>query len=378
MGTAVVLAICAACRKERNAKPDKEGGVKLPQGWKREGGEPVCAECWRKKYIIRALTFSVAEPLSGSWKALESDLRQMWIQTTAAVNWMTTECYVRDVRRNGEDKMPPMPRIYLYPEARVRFPALPPRSVAALEQTVQRKYRARRYEVVWTAAAALATARYPQPFPISNQGWRISLNEQNQPIVACRIGESNWTLRLKSGARYRRQIAGLQRMAERGEMAIYKAGDGTILVKLVGWLTRTEAKHRTDMLLVRTGKDYLVAALDVVGELLWIENRDDLPGIAAAHRNRLKRFSEDQKAEQQQVPSFAERRTRAAHQYRDRTKSVIQEVCAHLAAFATRRGYGKVLYDDSERWLNWFPYFQLAERLRIALDEHGIEFEKIK
>lgn len=378
MTAVAATATCAHCGKERNAKPDKSGGVKLPHGWKREGGAPVCNECWKERYILRALVFPVAQPLSGSWKDLEADLRKMWVQTTAAVNWMMTECYIRDVRRNGEEKMPPMPRVYLYPEARRRFPDLPSRTVSSLEQTAQRKYRAKRYDVIWTASAALPTARYPQPFPVKNQAWNVTFNQQNQPVITCQISDSLWTLRLKSGPRYSRQIAGLRRMAERGEMAIYKSGDGRILMKLAGWLTRAEAKRRTDALLVRTGKDHLLSALDVKGRRLWVENHDDLPSIAAAHRRRLQRLSEDQEAEQRPVPSFANVRRRAALQYRNRMKSMIQEVCAHLAAFATRRGYGRVLYDDSDRWLDCFPYFELADRLRIMLDEHGIELEKVE
>jgi hypothetical protein len=124
---------------------------------------PVCPECWRKTYLLRALIFPVAEPLSGSWQDLDKDLHAMWSQTTAAANWMMTECYARDVRRvpAAEEKMPPMRRVYLYPEARERFPALPPQSVASLEQVVQRRYRAARYDVIWRSAAALPTMRYP-------------------------------------------------------------------------------------------------------------------------------------------------------------------------------------------------------------------------
>lgn len=375
MSTTPTVAVCSHCKKERNARSDVRGGVRLPQGWKREDGEPVCPECWHKKYILRSLIFPVAEPMSGSWRALETDLRQMWVQTTAAINWMMTQCYVRDVRRTDEQKMPPMPRIYLYPEARIRFPELPPQSLSALEHIVQRRYRARRYEVNWTASATLATARYPQPFPIHNGAWKTSF-QGGVPIVECRIGASSWKLRLKSGFRHQRQIAGLQRMVQQADMAIYRAANGTILVKLVAWLTRTETKQREDVLLVRTGKDRLIEA-GVKGEPFWVENRDDLPGIVAAHRNRLRRLNEDQKAEQRPVPSFGDIRSRAARQYRDRIKSLIQEVCSHLTRFALRRGYAKVLYDDSERWLDSFPYFQLAERLRVMLDEHGIEFEKI-
>jgi hypothetical protein len=52
---------------------------------------------------------------------------------TEAANWMMTELYTHDVQRHGEAKMPPMRRLYLYPEARRRFPGLAPQTVASLE-----------------------------------------------------------------------------------------------------------------------------------------------------------------------------------------------------------------------------------------------------
>lgn len=379
-------AVCADCQRTQKAKPDKRGGIKLPLRWKREqaSSKLYCHLCWRKRYLLRALTFPVASPIrrgeqAGTWKELEADLRPMWATTTAASNWMMTQCYVRDAqpRVSGQEKIPPMPRVYLYPEARVLFPELPPQSIASLEQAVQRKYRAMRFDVSWRSSASLPTMRYPQPYPVPNQRWRFEINEQNQPLVFFRIGETNWELRLKSGFRYRRQIDGLRHMAERGEMAILKANDGTILVKLVGWLTRPSVEAKSaETLFVRTGKDHLLSALDTKGDRLWVENCDQLPRLAAAHRKQLQRFSEDQKAEQRPVPAFQAQRHLAVQKYHRRTHSAIQEVASHLANFAARRRYRQVEYNDTERWLSEFPYFQLEERIKIKLDEKGIAFEK--
>jgi hypothetical protein len=372
-----IVVVCSVCGRTQRAKPDKSGGVKLPRGWKRDAErKAVCPECWRSKLILRALTFGVASPVSGTWKELEAELRPMWDAATRASNWMLTQCYLRDVRREADEKMPPMPPIYLYPEARILFPQLPPRAVAALEQVVQRKYRTKRFDVLWRSAASLPTMRFPQPYAIPNQGWNFRFDD-NRPVVNVRIGEKQWELRLKSGARYRRQIDGLRRMADRGEMAIYKAHDGTMLVKLVGWLTRPPATEKLKgTLIVRTGKDHLLAALDLKGEKIWTENCDHLARWIAEHRKKLRRLSEDQKAEQRPVPSFAARRTAMVDKQHHRMQSAIQEIVAHLVNFATRRRYAKVLYSDQERWLEEFPYFTLEGRIKVKLDEAGIVFEK--
>lgn len=369
--------ICAHCSVRRKAKPAKDGGAKLPLGWKRRDGESICGECWRKAYILRALTFPIAEPLLGSWKELDSALREMWAQTTAASNWIITQCYVRDVRRKDEyAKLPAMPPLYLYPELRILFPALPPQSIVSLEQAMQRKYRAKRYEILWTSSSSLPNMRYPQPFPLHNQSWSVAFDDQNRPVLTARIGDKRWDLRLKSGARYWRQIAGLRRMEQRGELAIYRAHDGAILCKLVGWLRREPSTERSSTLSVRTADDGLLIAIDQKENRVWAENMGHLPGLIAQHAKRMYRFGQDQKAEQRPVASFAHRREQLSRKHAMRMNSVVQEAAAHLANFARRRRIATVLYDDSKRWLDLFPYFALEERIKANLDERGIAFVK--
>ncbi len=149
----------------------------------------------------------------------------MWAATTACANWMMTELYTRDCRRNEQDKMPRMERVYLYPEARIKWPQLPSSSVASIEQTIQRKYRAIRYKVIWTAAASLPAHRYPIPFPVPSKSWSIEVDGES-PVVTARIGERRFQLRLRGGVQYRRQLAAMRQMASgeaaRGELAILR------------------------------------------------------------------------------------------------------------------------------------------------------------
>src|SRR5579864_8435978 len=147
---------CADCQAPRS-KPEK----RLPRGWKRLGETVYCDGCWRKRYLLRAVIIPVAGPVDGSWDQLREGLRKMWRMTTQASNWMVTELFTHDAKRApGDAKMPPMARQYLYPEARKRFPDLPSQSIAALEQAVQSKYRAFRYQTIWTCERSLPTFRY--------------------------------------------------------------------------------------------------------------------------------------------------------------------------------------------------------------------------
>jgi hypothetical protein len=228
------------------------------------------------------------------------------------------------VRRNGEEKMPPMARAYHYPQARTRFPDLPSQSVASLdEQAVQNKYRALRQAVVWTASASLPTHRYPTPFPVPWQGWSATI-EADQTIVSVRIGHARWRLRLKRGPQFRRQMAAFRQIASgeaiAGELAIYER-DG-IVVKMAAWLPREEHKEaRADVLAVKTGKDCLLLAVNAEDKTLWRYNGDHLQRWAAEHRKQLQRWSDDQKYEQRPVPAFTDRREAAARKCRRRMDS---------------------------------------------------------
>jgi len=167
----------------------------------------------------------VASPLDCSWEELRAAIKPMWQETTRASNWMLNEMYARDIRRENQKKMPPMPRIYLYPEAREKFPTLPSSSVASLEQAVQRRYRAKRYEILWTCAATLPTFRYPTPFAIPQKTWHSTI-EDNQPIVSVRIQDARFRLRLKTGTQFRRQYTVFRQVANgtalKGECSLYQ------------------------------------------------------------------------------------------------------------------------------------------------------------
>lgn len=369
---------CAYCAAERTVKVTPGGGPRTPGGWKHHKATYVCGLCWGKRYLLRAVSMPVASPIDCSWEELRTQLKLMWRDTTRCANRIMTECYARDVRRNGQEKMPPMPRIYLYPELRAEFPALPSQTVASLEHACQAKYRAVRYRIVWTAQAALPTYRYPTPFPISSQAWQGRLVE-DRPVVSVRLGEGRVELRLKSGHPFRRQLQAFRLMARgeavTGEAAIYQRGTA-LMVKLVAWLPRPEAPAaREGVLRVSTVKDSLLVAVNAKDEQLWRYHGDHLRRWIAEHRRQLERWSDDQKYENRPVPSFAQRRQRAAGKFGDRMASAAHEIAAQLAGYAARRKFKTVEYDDTERgYVESFPWFRLRALLAEKLDAGGIEF----
>src|SRR6185437_1838213 len=366
---------CAGC-----AISPKTGASRLPAGWKRRGAEVYCRDCWRERYILRAVTLRVAEP-EGGWKALDAALRDARAACTAVANWATCELYARDAKPTGApgERITAMQRVYLYPEVRARWPQLASQTVASLLQAVERKYRARRLDL-WRAKVSLPTYRYPTPLPLHNASWTASLDAGNRPMVSVRIGDQRLSLRLAGGPRYRRQRAQFLALvsgdAVQGEAAILRHGTGPIQIKLVGWFPRREAasaqKPTSGTLYVSTRRDMLLAA--VKSGRVWRYHGDHVRRWSAEHTAQLQRWGDDQKAEERPVPSFAERRERAAAKYHARMDSATHQISAMLASYAQRARCASVAYDDSERgYCPQFPYAELRRKLAEKLDAAGIE-----
>jgi hypothetical protein len=386
MPTAVDVLHCSECHRERKTKATPKGQLRVPTGWHRRKENTYCEECWAKRYLLRAVSMPVAEPVSCSWEDLRGYLKVLWRQTTQASNWIMSQLYVRDVamaaRREGVEKIPGMERVYLYPELRKLYPDLPPQTVASLEQACQKKYRSIRRALHWTCAESLPTFRYPTPVPIHNQSWSVRI-EQDKPIVRVRLApgdEGAVEVRLKSGSQFHRQYKAIRQLARGeaigGEAALYQRGN-RLMLKLVAWLPRDEPRESLpDVLRVVTQKECLLAAINAKDETLWRYNADHLRRWAAEHRQQLQRWAEDQKYEQRPVPSFAGRRAAAARKYRDRMDSATQEIAAQLAAYASRRRFAAVRYDDNERgYLDGFPWYRLRALIAQQVQARGMTFE---
>jgi hypothetical protein len=370
---------CSKCHIE--GKTTATG--RLPRGWKRRDNSAFCKVCWQSAYILRAITIPVAEPLDGTWEDLRIALRAAWAATTQASNWMMTQLYTRDVRRLDQLKMPPMPRVYLYPEARGLFPTLPSQSIAALEQAIQRKYRAMRYQIIWTATSALPSHRYPVPLPIHNQSWAAFI-DNNRPVVSVRMSDRRFRLRLKGGPQFHRQRAAFDQMvsgdAVRGELALYQQRGGPLACKMVAWLPRepksTDAQRCTGTLIVRTESQHFLVAVNEKNETLWVYNGDHLKRWAKEHRRRLQRWAEDSKYEQRPVPAFSERREAAVQKYRNRMLSACHEIAAMIAGYAARGRFGTVRIDDRDRsYCPDFPWLRCRALISEKCDAAGCTCE---
>ena len=105
--------VCSVVPQWKN--PPKSS--RLPSGWKRRADRVFCSACWRKNYVLRAVTIPVASPLDCTWPELNEVLHEMWqsidrerIQGIAARDQqilMAVDCIsLRRIRHVAQMRMP--------------------------------------------------------------------------------------------------------------------------------------------------------------------------------------------------------------------------------------------------------------------------------
>ncbi len=385
------LITCVVCQLERTTEGTRQGVARAPRGWKMLRSQPHCPACKRAAFSLRALILPVAKPEGASWAELRAHLRSLWVETTRCANWMVSELYARDVRRGASDeKLPPMPYVYLYPEARTLFPSLSAQALAALAQDIQRRYRARRSELLWFRSASLPTYTYPVGLTIPTQAWSLEQRD-GRWAVSVRLGDARWVLVLRGGAGMHRQSRRLVQLAageaERGSLTIYEqvaagpshrdaatAGGSRVMVKIAAWLPKARAAAGAGVMHARTAPDAVLTS----GSRWRIDPAPIRGVLAAEERRRTSILTNLQIAR----AHSAQRRggiERALRELSRRSQRRLAEACrtyaSHLAEHALARRAGAVHYDDSVRpALPHFPWEQLRRRIAEKLEERRVEF----
>ena len=360
MSTTTLTTACGGCAASRETKPTKAGAARLPNGWKREPGSelPLCAACWGERYMLRAITLPVRGPAdddpADGWPDLREALAVQWRASTMLANWAMTQLYTADLqqailpaRAAGAAKCPPMPRVYLYPAARELAPQMPSQSVASLLQAVDRKYRARRYEVAWLCSASLPTVR------------KIA---DGRAV----IGELS-LYRRRAGDQSRRSRGTTGR--ESGKRVQYD-----VMAKLVAWLPRPERPAgRTGTLVARTGEPgCLITAAIADSDRPWRLHADDIRRRHEEHQRRLQALGDDAKAGERPDPGFGAHRDRLVRKHRNFLTTRLQQIAKELADHGARRRVAEVAWDDRERPWPDFPWTQLADAVALACDNAQI------
>lgn len=369
----VVTALCARCGATKPVTGDR-----VPRGWKRVDAARTlwCGTCVGATYLRRAVTVPIAEPVDATWEEFGAALREAWTLTTSCANWIVSELYARDVRREPADaKLRPMPAVYLYPEARAKFPRLTPVNLTALLQAVEQTYRKQRYELLWLGSRTLATHRYPVPTPIHQQQWELEPEAEGNGavIVRLRLGDRWWRLRLRRGREFAlqgRQLAQLRTgVAIPGAGAILRTrgsrGDhrhreqgARVLLKLTGLFPRPTTTD-TNVLVVRTAiSDLLVLDAPEAAEIAI--HGDELRRVIRAYTVRRQR--------DRIGPRTVEKQSR-------RLKTRCQQIAAEVVRQARRHQCGVVEYEDTEQgFVAPFPWTKFRLWLQSAVEGAGLRW----
>lgn len=391
MATSIRCTRCGAVRVQPIAR---SGRPRLPKGWKVLHDQPYCGPCKSDVYALRSVVVPLAGPVDGTWADFRTALRAGWNASTACANWMTTELYARDVRRQpGETKLAGMPRTYLYPEARLLFPALPPRAIPAMEQEVHAQYRAHRYDLLWLRQATLPTHRYPYPLPIPRQAWALSRSGEAWHL-SFPLGDRRWTVRLRGGAELRYRLHALRQIAAgdavAGALALYQVPshrgdhrpDGAhretrVMVRIAAWFPREPQHDAAGVLLVRTDADHFLVAGS--GRQQWTLNADQVRRWRMAYDRQRQRLVQDLKTGWHardrragmlgRVAALAERQRRRIDAW---THLSSRQVVDH----AVRRRVAAIYYDDQvQTFVRSYPWHDLRQHIQQKAERAGLTFE---
>lgn len=380
---------CWWCNKETEGK-------RLPTGWHDHAGYVWCDGCWKKSFVLRAITIPVGGPIDATWEELGAKLRDCWTLATVASNWASTELRKLDVTRMPEmEKLPPLPTIdgvhaltYLYRAARMALPELAPRSLTSLLQRVTRSYKADRWDVIWMGRKSLRSYRYPQPYPAHNQAWNAEYGPEQEPIVSVELGAGErWRIRLQRGKHLGRQLGAFRQLVEgealRGELAlIRRSRDGAVLAKLVMWLPRKPPRKREKKgtLYVETATDTFLSYHASTSDRIQYLHADHVRHWINGHRHRLERLADNTKAERRRpkknARGIAARRKIWIQKHHARLNTWTHEVSSIIAGYADRQGVETVEWDDHNRaYLPDLPYAEIRTKVAYKLEEVGVKFE---
>lgn len=382
--------ICSGCHTDRPSTSHRP-----PRGWKVLSVGTLCPGCLAYRYQIRAITIPIAGPQDATWPELGAALREAWVETTRCANWIATELYARDVRREPDDpKLRSMPRVYLYPEARALFPMVSPINLTAILQQIEQTYRKRRYELLWQRSISLPTYRYPMPTPIHSQAWRLEETAGGQMLAHVRLGDRWWILRLRGGPEFMRQRAALRQLIQgtalpaAGALYAIRATRGDhrhaerqqrVMLKLVAWLSRVPRRSGLTATVQTAASDLLLVRVPDQGIVATIR-ADHVRRAIASHEVRRGRLQADLAITRRWIPSeraaLQTRLTTSTDRQHRALRTWLQQIAAQVARTAIGHGCGTVVYEDEvQDFCQPFPWQALRLALQHACEGRGLRWQ---
>lgn len=384
--------------------------------------------------VIRAVTLPVGVPLGNdaggkpwSWESLNAALMVAFRLSTDTANWCIHQMFARDTMNAAKMPTAVKPKskanpdgFYSYAEYGKAFPNYREQWKGATQSLniclryAERKYREDRYAVMVRHDNNLLTVRYPYPFPVDADAWRMRYDDGGFPVVTVTLpGVGQVDLRLKRRADFGRQLAMFKQLhdgvAKKGEAALYRNGKGDLLLKLVGHFPKRPRGEAVNVCYLHTDPAALLVA-EINGRKVTITNGDhlkrwevanrkqeqkyeagviagktpaipphrgggpiptaNLPSTQETHKSYLQRAREDKKREVRM-----NRRQRAhlnkatdirCEKHRHRMDTAVKQIAAQVVRMCQRQSVGLIAYDDDDKSFipGGFPWHALKTRLQ--------------
>jgi hypothetical protein len=418
---------CAVTGVVRETRPLADGSPALPPGWKRLAGKAYSPEGWQELFALRAIRIPVASVVLGDgsegwsqercrqgWEEFRKALRLTLRSCAQVVNWMIGELAKADsepLAPKGDGKALPKFSVSkelshrMYHGVRENWPEVDSQSVSCLRQKAVSFYRQYRWETRVLCSRSLPSFR-KVAVPVTAKDAKLAVNAQRQALLTVRLAGQRFTLRLRGGRTFHRQVRALEKTAAgealQGEVFLSEQGAGgshrsggdarsapganrrptRVMATISVWLPREKPGPGDRTLSVVTGRDHLFTAMAEGWGEPWRLNEDHARRRVAAYRDRLKRLGEDAKPEQRRRKGdragLNDFRARLGDKHRRWLNDFLHKVAQMVSGLARRSRVGVVKYDDRERtWCPDFPWFKLRTLIAGKLDEAGIRFEPV-
>lgn len=350
--------------------------------------------------VTRTLTVPIIKPLQGrTWDELGDAIRARWQESTEAANVVISELYAADMRaKETVGELPDMTKINTYQKIVALVPDMPSGSASAIDRIVRRKYTSKNskgHRVRWaaiTGTASLPSFRYPMPYPIRAQDWKIA-EIDGDIVVDLPLGRitkgklDRFICVLPSTGRKWARPGRILRQIVAGEInardikIVEMRGDGKNKPGVaIAYDMPVVEKDRSGSLNVRTDGESLVIANVEGDDRIWKYHNDRLPSLIAAHRRRLARWSDDRKFEDRSTRQSVTKHSRKrVDKQSDIVGDALHQASARIVGFADRRNVAEIIYDDTDQsWCESLPYHRLKTLIKEKAEQKGIVLRESK
>lgn len=398
------LAECG-CGKTIKAKPNKDGGLKTPMGWRRIDDVLLCPDCTQAKYYTRSVRVEM-RGLAADEKRDSKEFRAACSAASMAsgrcANWLVQRLLAADLAlaplgttKDGKKKLPPCPEIDYYRAACDTFPELAPASIVALCKMVRDWYGARRWDALVALNRSVETYRFGRlPIEIPKQAWRLE-EVDGKFLVRSQVGPGKaWRVKVYAAGRELAALKGIVsgecvplalKIVRQSKTLANGATAKAWFFRISVMLPRKPQRQSHQEITLTLGHD--------PGVLLFgaLEGSDDVfewPGEALrklivggdkADKKRQRELSMSRGlVPKRQLLRWGKDRTAICENRQRKVNYQLKLCAAALARWCKSRGVTSVDYDVTDRgFLIHCPWHQLKSDLRNTLEREGIALHVI-